>query len=422
MPSFGTWRPETGRVLRQGASTRNIPAGLPGYRVSSTLARDEDRVNHLNWPLWLIPLVLSGLGVVMIASLTARSSPREGLFYGLALKQCLFLGMGFLLMCACYLTPLSFIRRVSCFVWLMSVLMAWGTLIPGIGVRAGGASRWLNLGFMPFQPLEILTLAVPLFLADRLAVSKREGIQAFFRPSLVMAFFSALPIFFQPNKGGTFLVLAICMSMHIENRGWKYPILGALPLGGLFFANTFLVPYSMRRWLAFLDPWADPLGKGYQIIQGLVAFSNGGAGGVGLGRGLQNQFLPAAHTDYIFSAMGEEFGLMGTLLVVFLYAAWTLGAYLLYRRARDPYISVLTWGLTASIIFPMFLNLGGVMKLMPLTGIPLPFLSAGGSAMAFMWLKVGVLMRAGRELALSDRERYGIAFNVKREYNVLRKH
>jgi cell division protein FtsW len=278
--------------------------------------------------------------------------------------------------------------------------MAFATLVPGLGVKAGGARRWLNLGFIPFQPLEILTLGVPLFLADRLSVSKREGWRCFWKPSLLLALISTFPIFCQPNKGGTILILGICMSMHVVNRGWKYPLLGALPLGGLFLVSTVLAPYSMRRWLAFLRPWNDPLGSGYQIIQGLIAFSNGGIGGMGVGKGLQKQFLPAAQTDYIFPMIAEEFGLVGTLLVVLFYAAWAAKAYTLYKRGDDTYISLLIWGITVSILFPMFVNLGGVMKLMPLTGIPLPFLSAGGSSMIFMWIKVGVLVRIGKELAL----------------------
>jgi len=142
------------------------------------------------------------------------------------------------------------------------------------------------------------------------------------------------------------------------------------------------------------------MNKGFQIIQGLVAFSNGGILGVGVGKGLQKlNYLPAAHTDYIFPAIGEEFGLAGTLFIVLLYAFWTFRAYILYRRSDDPYLCVLIWGITVSILFPVFVNLGGVMKLMPLTGIPLPFLSFGGTSLVCMWVKVGILMRIAKEIA-----------------------
>ncbi|MDR2180931.1 MAG: putative lipid II flippase FtsW [Synergistaceae bacterium] len=376
--------------------------------LSASLREQERQTTYSAWALWIIPLVLSCCSIVMIASLTSRSSLNEGSPYGLASKQFLYLGMGFILMCCCYVTPLFVIRRSSWLLWAVSVLMVWGTLIPGIGVRVGGARRWLHLGIQ-FQPLEILTLAVPLFLADRLANSKREEFQCFCRPSLTLAMLSALPLFLQPNMGGIILVFGICMSMHVVDRGWKYPLVGALFLGISFVGMIYMEPYRMRRLLAFIDPWDDPLDRGFQIIQGLVAFSNGGILGVGVGKGLQKlNYLPAAHTDYIFPAIGEEFGLAGTLFVVSLYAIWTVKSYLLYRRSDDPYTSVLIWGITVSILLPMFVNLGGVMKLMPLTGIPLPFLSSGGTALVFMWVKVGVLMRIGKELARGDASGTGL--------------
>ena len=175
----------------------------------------------------------------------------------------------------------------------------------------------------------------------------------------------------------------------------------------LFVSLVMIEPYRMRRFLAFWDPWSDPMNKGFQIIQGLVAFCNGRLFGVGIGKGLQeDEYLPAAQTDYIFPAIGEEFGLAGTLFLLSLYAVWTIRAYRIYRRCSNPFLSVLTLGLTMSIIGPMFINIGGVTKLMPLTGIPLPFVSAGGSAMLFMWAKVGILMRINKiSLGEGRRER-----------------
>lgn len=361
--------------------------------------RGDRTLSNTSWILWAVPFLLSLGGIVMIASLTSRSSLDGGSLYRLAFRQCFFLALGLFLMFCCYLTPLSLIRRWSWFLWLAAVGMAFATLIPGLGVRVGGARRWLNLGFIQFQPLEILTLAVPLFLADRLAASRRGGFEVFCRPSLMLAFLSAIPLFLQPNMGGIILVFAICMSMHVVNRGWKYPLMGGALLCVGFVLMILMEPYRMRRFLAFMNPWDDPLDRGFQIIQGLVAFSNGGVLGVGVGKGLQKlNYLPAAHTDYIFPAIGEEFGLVGTLLIVLLYAVWTCRSWMLYRRSNDPWLSVLIWGITVSILFPMFVNLGGVMKLMPLTGIPLPFLSAGGSALVFMWIKIGILLRIGREL------------------------
>ena len=238
-------------------------------------------------------------------------------------------------------------------------------------------------------------------LANRLSTCSREGLDRFIMPTLLIAIISTAPLFFQPNMGAIILVFAICISMHVVDRGWKYPLIGGILLLAVFSALIYFEGYRMRRVFAFLDPWDDPMNRGFQIIQGLIAFSNGGLMGVGIGRGLQTlNFLPAAHTDYIFPAIGEEFGLAGTLLIVLLYAFWTFKAYMLYRSTDDPYISVLIWGITASILFPMFVNLGGVMRLIPLTGIPLPFVSLGGTSLIIMWAKVGILMRIAREVSM----------------------
>jgi len=357
------------------------------------------------WLIWSIPLILSLCGLVMIASLSLRNSMTGGSPYTQIVKQFLFFVSGLVLMSACAFSSLRTLRRWSFLLWILALFLLVGTLIPGLGVRVGGARRWLDLRWVRFQPLEFLLLAVPLFLADRLDQSRREGFQVFLRPTVMVMSLSILPLLFQPNLGGTILVTLICLMMHVENRGWKYPLLGGAFMVAIFAFLTLLEPYRMRRFLAFWDPWSDPMNKGFQIIQGLVAFCNGRLLGVGIGKGLQeDEYLPAAQTDYIFPAIGEEFGLAGTLSLLSLYAVWTIRAYRIYRRCPNPFLSVLTLGLTTSIIGPMFINVGGVMKLMPLTGIPLPFVSAGGSAMLFMWAKVGILMRINK-ISLGEKQR-----------------
>ena len=186
--------------------------------------------------------------------------------------------------------------------------------------------------------------------------------------------------------------------MHIERRGWKFPLMvfifnAVMAILFINFAPYLIAEYRMRRVRAFLDPWEDPTNTGYQIIQGLVAFANGSLTGVGIGKGLQEDvYLPEAATDYIFPAIGEEFGLVGTMFLVLLYAIWTWRGFYIYKNAKTPFTKSLALGLVCSVIFPMFVNAAGVMKLMPLTGIPMPFISSGGSSMLFMWLKVGLLM------------------------------
>ncbi len=300
-----------------------------------------------------------------------------------------------MMICLAWTSPSM--RKHSGKLFTLAFILLVLTAIPGIGIKVGGARRWLNLFVLRFQPLELVTLAVPIFMADRLTDEdssiKRGNFHSFVRPTLMVILMMGIPLMLQPNLGGTIIVTAICFVMHIERRGWKYPVWGVIVGIALVVVLILIAPYRMRRFDAFWDPWDDPMGKGFQIIQGLIAFANGSLTGVGIGKGLQEEiYLPESDTDYIFPAIGEEFGLMGTMFLLILYALWTWRVYYIYRDAKTPFTKSLALGLTASVIFPMFVNVAGVTKLMPLSGIPMPFLSAGGSSMILMWAKVGLLM------------------------------
>jgi cell division protein FtsW len=154
----------------------------------------------------------------------------------------------------------------------------------------------------------------------------------------------------------------------------------------------------MARIKAFLDPWKDPLGDGFQIIQGFIAFANGGFWGVGLGQGLQKlKYLPAVHTDFIFAAIGEELGFVGTASILAVFFIWFFTLMLTYRKLRGTFAGTVLWGVSLSIALALFINLGGIMKLLPLTGIPLPFLSYGGSALVTLWARIGIILRTVRD-------------------------
>ena len=345
----------------------------------------------------LIPLILSGCGLVMISSLSLRNSMAGGNPYTAPLRQFQFIGVGLTLMMICLAWPSQSVRKHSGKLFALAFFLLVITAIPGIGIKVGGARRWLSLVVIRFQPLELALFAVPIFMADRLtdedSLTKRGNFHSFVRPTLFVIAMMGIPLMLQPNLGGTLIIVAICFVMHIERRGWKYPIWGVIAGLGLLALVIMIAPYRMRRFNAFWDPWSDPTNTGYQIIQGLVAFANGSLTGVGIGKGLQeDRYLPEADTDYIFPAIGEEFGLVGTLFLLTLYALWTWRVYYIYRDAKTPFTKSLALGLTASVIFPMFVNVAGVTRLMPLSGIPMPFLNAGGSSMLLMWAKVGLLM------------------------------
>ena len=193
--------------------------------------------------------------------------------------------------------------------------------------------------------------------------------------------------------GGTILIFTLSMAIHVQSRGWSWPFIAGAAGFPFFFMFIIREGYRLRRYIAFLDPWEQPMDSGFQVIQGLVAFSNGGLFGVGVGKGLQKlNYLPAAHTDYIFATVGEEFGFIGTFFILFFFLLWTMRACSAYKNAEG-FRATLIWALTVSVLIPLFINLGGVLKLMPLTGIPLPFISYGGSSLWAFTLLLFIFIR-----------------------------
>jgi cell division protein FtsW len=353
--------------------------------------------------IWFWPLVLSCFGILTIASITSKGGLGGQInFYSTSGRQLFALILGFMSMLMVSMVPLRFWRKYSSVFWIIAILLTVATIIPGIGVKVGGARRWLPVGFFMLQPLEILSLFVPIYLAKCISDSEGTSFEVFLRITIVIILASVWALLLQPNFGGMVFIVLLCMSIHVENRGWKYPLLAIPMLIAIVYPMVTLFGYRMRRISAFLDPWSDPLNSGFQVIQGLIAFANGGIAGVGIGKGLQKlNYLPAAHTDYIFPAIGEEFGIIGTLGILAIFCFWFLVIWGLYIRQQDDFLSALTWGIAASIALPLFINLGGVMNLMPLTGIPLPFISYGGSSLLFTWIKVGILVRIAKESSVT---------------------
>lgn len=218
--------------------------------------------------------------------------------------------------------------------------------------------------------------------------------------------FSSVPLLCQPDLGTTILVFLISMGMYVERVGFKLPIItGAVIIAAASPSLVFGTSYRMRRISAFINPWNDPLDTGFQAIQGLIAFANGGFWGTGMGHGFQKlNYLPAAYTDFIYAAIGEELGLVGTVGVLMLFAFWIAQTRRIYYNLEDKFRSSLTWGVTLTVVLPLIINVAGVTKLMPLTGMPLPFVSYGGTSLLMMWSRVGMLMKLEKESYLEGSE------------------
>lgn len=284
---------------------------------------------------------------------------------------------------------------------IMVIVMLFLVNYTPLGVTVNGAKRWINLGFFQFQPSEFAKPAIALLLAS--AFNKNSKLfdsskMIYFIPILLMIFM----VFKQPNLSMCILLLTTSLVMYLS-AGGPLKLLWIGLGSGLFAVFTASVthlikPYQMSRITTWVNPEADPLGAGYNIIQSLVAFATGGFWGVGYGSSKQKlAWLPEAHTDFIFAVIGEELGFMGCLLVIGLFWTFIHRGLLIASRCPDMYGKLLAVGITFSVGFQAFLNMSVASSFLPATGVPLPFISYGGSSlMVSMWM-VGILLNISKK-------------------------
>jgi cell division protein FtsW len=279
---------------------------------------------------------------------------------------------------------------------LASVILLLLVLLPHLGVSSNGARRWLRIGPVEMQPAELAKLAMLLFVAgwlerrrDRLA-SLEEGVLPFLA---LLALITGL-VMLERDLGTTMILAAIMLSQFLIAGSRKRHVALLVAVVALSMAVLIRVePYRFHRIMAFLNPWADPLNSGFQSIQSILALGSGGFFGVGLGQSIQKyQWLPFAHTDFIFAIVGEETGLLGTTAVLAAFALFTYRGYRIALRAPDLFGSLLACGVTTWITAQAVINIAAVTVTLPTTGIPLPFISYGGSSLAISLLAVGILM------------------------------
>ncbi|MBI4698674.1 MAG: putative lipid II flippase FtsW [Nitrospirae bacterium] len=271
--------------------------------------------------------------------------------------------------------------------------------VPGIGVAAGSKSavkRWIKLWPSTFQPSELVKISMVIFLSDymsRNAHRMKDLVHGMVIPVAVMVSFQCI-IIFQPDFGAVMSIGIITITLLIIGGiNWKYitcVIAGAIPV---IAALIWTKPYRMARITAFLDPWKDPRGSGFQLIQSFLAFGNGGITGVGIGGSKQKlYFLPEAHTDFIFSLIGEEWGLIGAVIVVLLFAYLFRKGLIVAMKAEDPFGYYLATGLTVMIGCQALINFAVATGAMPTKGLPLPFISYGGSSLLINMIAAGILI------------------------------
>lgn len=354
---------------------------------------------------WIIPVCLTGIGILMIVSTTGTSSfTYTGSPFQMGVKQVSWLFIAICTALVVYTIPLEKLYKRSPVFLILSWILAWLPLVPGIGTRIGGARRWIQIPglHISIQPGEILCLAMALHLSKILSRKNKPPLSMFIT-TCVLIVLASFPLICQPDFGTTMLLVCVSMGMFIEKKGWKYPL--SVGLISIIPAVIFLVSgseYRLDRIKAYRNPWRDPLDTGYQAIQGLIAFANGGLAGTGLGHGFQKlNYLPAVYTDFIYAAIGEELGLIGTLGVLFLFGMWFVQCHNLYIRTYTDEQESLIWGITLTVLIPLLINVLGVTKWIPLTGMPLPFVSYGGTSLVLMWSKIAILMRTEKEIYIT---------------------
>jgi cell division protein FtsW len=283
---------------------------------------------------------------------------------------------------------------------ISSILLLILVLIPGIGREVSGARRWFRFQFISFQPSELANIVTIIYVADFIA-RKGDAIKTFlkgFLPVMFILGFAVLLILMQPDLG-TALALSIVVFIMLFVAGVRLSYLLSIILAGLplLYILIFSVPYRRARIVAFLNPWADPKGSGFQIIQSQIALGSGGIFGVGLGHSKQKLFyLPAAHTDFIFSIIGEELGLLGTVGIIVLFMLFIQQGFKVIKNAPDKFGYFLSLGLVLMISLKAAINIGVSCGILPTKGLPLPFISYGGSSFIFDLLSVGILMNIAR--------------------------
>lgn len=270
-------------------------------------------------------------------------------------------------------------------------------LLPGIGREAGGAKRWVKLGFIGFQPSEFAGFFLIVYVADILD-RKQPVIRSFmqgFMPPLMALGFSVLLILLQPDLGSSVCILAVgLIMMFVSGVNMAYFLPFLVPIIPVFYFLIFKVAYRLRRIASYLDPWSDTQGAGFQIVQSFLALGSGGILGLGLGCSKQKLFyLPQAHTDFIFSIIGEEMGLIGTLSVVALFATFVWIGIQISIKAKDLFGRFLALGITTSIGLKAVINIAVSTGAIPTKGLPLPFISYGGTALIFNIIAVAILIK-----------------------------
>jgi len=372
----------------------------PAAAALPSLSRGRSASTVYDVQLLFPVLFLVGIGIVMVYSASSALAMKKfGSDYYFLKKQAMFALAGICVLVLARHVSYRLYRPLAYPLLAAALVLLAAVLFSPLGITAGGSSRWLGLGPLRFQPSEFARFALIVYLAYSLE-KKAERIKEFsigFVPHVVVLGAVAVLILKQPDFGSV-AILAVLTWLMMFVGGVRMLYLGSsclgLGLAGAYFIT--LAGYRMRRLLSFLDPWQYSADAGYQIVHSLMAFGTGGWWGAGIGKGYQKLFyLPEPHTDFIFSVIGEELGLVGVLAIILLYLMIIWKGIRIARYAPDLFGSYLAIGLTAALGLQICINMAVTLGLLPTKGLTLPFLSYGGTSLLLNMATIGILMNIG---------------------------
>ncbi|MDB5069269.1 MAG: hypothetical protein JWM87_380 [Candidatus Eremiobacteraeota bacterium] len=344
---------------------------------------------------------LVALGLVMVfssSSAIAYSYHHDTAYY--LKRQVVYLIVGLALAYAAYRVDYRKLRTIAPALVIVTFLLLVLTLVPHVGYATGGARRWIGLRALSFQPSELGKLALVIFLAAKLS-QLGENVRSLSKgvgPALFITLLLAAPVFVEPDMGTASLYIFTAFAL-IFTAGARFEhlimcALVMLPAAVIAIGSS---AYKRARIFAFLNPWKDPQNAGYHTVQSLLALGSGGLFGLGLGASRQKYFyLPEAYTDYVFAVLGEELGLLGCITVIALFVLFAIRAVTLALKAPDRFGMLLAMGCTFTIVIQALINIGVVTSSWPVTGVPLPFISFGGTSLIVSLIAVALIANVGR--------------------------
>ncbi len=378
--------------------TADRPASLPTFR------RPGRRPAATGGGFWLLVVLVALLcltGVVMVLSASSITSLRQfGTPWHFFERELLWMAIGLGGFVVALRVDHRRWRPLARPAMVVSVVLLFAVLVPGVGVRAAGASRWLGTSSLQIQPSEIAKLCLVLFAAD--VLDRRGGTRDWryqMAPVLAVLALLVLLVIVQPDMGTSMVLALIAMAMMITAGLPLRPLAGLVAAGvGCGMLMAVAAPYRWRRLTAFLHPFKDASNTGYQSVQALLAMSHGQVLGDGLGSSIASYgYLPNAQTDFIFAVIGEETGMVGGLLLSGLFLTVGLVGTRVACRAPSRYAALVAAGITAWLVGQAAINIGAVVGLFPVTGVPLPFVSFGGSALVITMFAAGMLANIARQ-------------------------